>query len=120
MKRLLLALLSSILIMPTYAATTPFTGTRYFEFGFGAALTITGSISIQKNGNTIIRTESCGHMQTGGTCSKEIEYKGKYKKTMNSYKILSNNKIAILDDLGRIDDTCTLGKCVSELSKTKY
>ena len=117
MEKLACCLLLSVFVVPAYAnSNLPFIGTKYFEFSWGSALTTTGSITIKKNGDTVIKTESCGH---AGDCEKETAYKGKYKQTMGDYRIVSKTQIAYLDENGKIDDSCLLGACQTTLENKK-
>ncbi len=120
MKKLTCCLLLSVFITPAYAnSNLPFVGTKYFEFSWGSARTTTGSITIKKNGDTVIKTESCGHPDTGD-CEKETTYKGKYKQTMGDYRIVSKTQIAYLDENGKIDDSCLLSTCQTTLENKKF
>lgn len=98
---------STLCLGPVYsfAANLPFVGTKYFNFAGGSGTE--ESIKISRNGHTVIMAHGVG--------GNFVEYSGKYKNPITldnypdiKYKIINKNKIALLDDKGRVEDTTPL------------
>lgn len=88
----------------------PFVGTKYFDFGGVGAYNENYSLSINKNGQAVLKWWSCSSL---GCDAKRTLYKGKFKSTIGYtidgyswYLKFEKNRVRLLDANGRQEYGC--------------